>query len=241
MIKNVLIIEDKEPHMKALHRILEEIPNVKVFEAHNIAEAYCVLSFSQIHLFMVDIILDTDEVDDVSGLNFVRELRNNKNYKFTPVIFVTSLEDPKLLSYSELHCYGYVEKPFDKKMVHQLVCEALEFPVKVEEDKNLYFRKDGIIYSVNSKELVYIEVQNRELTIYTVNDKLVLPYKTLSKVTRELDGTIFIRCSKYVVFNKNYVEYVDISNRYIQLKGRKDSIEIGRAYTKEMKELFGND
>lgn len=241
MIRNILVIEDKEPHMKALHKILEEIPGVKVFEAHNIAEAYCVLSFNAIHLFMVDIILDTSVNDDVSGLNFVRELRNNKKYKFTPVIFVTSLEDPKLFSYSELRCFGYVEKPYDRNMVHKLVCEALEFPVPKEEDKKLFFRKDGIILAVDTKELVYMEIANRTLNIYTTNDKLALPYKSLSTVVKELDGGTFIKCSKYVVFNKNYLEHIDLINRYIHLKGKKESIEIGRAYVKEMRELLEND
>lgn len=241
MIRNILILEDKESHMRALHRILQDIPNVKVFEAHNIAEAYCVLSFNRIHLFTVDIMLDKNELDDVSGLTFVRELRNNKKYKFTPVIFITSLEDPKFLSYAELHCYGYIEKPFDKKAVYNLVSEGLEFPVRAEDNKKLYFRKDGIIYSVNSRDLVYIEVKNRELCIHTVNDLLILPNQTLSKIIRELDEQMFIRCSKYAVLNLDYISHVDLTNRYVRMKGSDASIEIGRAYVKEMRNILEDD
>lgn len=240
MQRNILIIEDKEQHIKSLHKILDEVQGINVFEAHNIAEAYCVLSSNCIHLFLVDIVLDTDAKGDVSGLTFVENIRKDSRYEFTPVIFVTSLEDPKLLSYTQLQCFGYVEKPFESSQVKNLISKALKFPIAVEEDKNLFFRKDGIIYSVKEKDIVYIETSFRKTEIVTKDDKLVIPYKTLSEIMHDLDNR-FIQCSRYAIINRDFIEYVDNANRYIKLRHVDHTLEIGKSYTKRIKEVLGND
>ncbi len=241
MKRNILILEDKEIHMKNLHSILDEMPDVEVFEAYNIAEAYCMLFSRQIHLFLIDIVISADDSSDVSGLDFVRNLRQNDKYKFAPVIFVTSLEDPKLISYSELHCYGYIEKPFDKNEVKRLIAEVLSFPVKPEEDKPLYYRIDGIIYSVNTRDLIYMETRYRKLEVHTTKDKLAIPYKTLNEAEKDLDMNTFLQCNRTTIINKKYVEQVDTVNRYIKLSGVDGKIEIGRAFIKKVREVFEND
>lgn len=71
-------------------------------------------------MFVVDIVLDIAMPNDASGIKFARDMRNLQQYKFTPIIFLTSLHDPEIYAYRELHCYGYVEKPFDPKEVEIL-------------------------------------------------------------------------------------------------------------------------
>lgn len=159
MSRNILILEDNKNHMAALSKLIEDLNrDVVIHCAHTVKEAYPLTFEHHIHLFLVDIVLNTKEPGDTSGLNFAKRIREVSRYKFTPLIFITSLEDPKYFSYSQLHCYGYIEKPFNPCQVRDMVLEALEFPAKEDEDKNIYFQKDGIVFAVCIRELFILKI-----------------------------------------------------------------------------------
>lgn len=242
MSKKILIVEDSKVHIDALKKILADLQeDIIVYCARDMQSALQISFEQQIHLFLVDIVLDTQKLGDVSGLNFVRELRGISKYRFTPLIFLTSLEDPKLYAYSQLHCFGYIEKPFSAEQVRDMVLEALEFPVKEDDERCVYFRKDGIVYSVHVKEIIYIQSSKRKLKIVCVNDELEIPYKTCEEILKELDSQSFIQCSRYCIVNKNYIEQIDYANRFIKLKHIDDLVEIGAIMKKAFKQRMEDD
>lgn len=228
MKRNILIIEDKKVHIEALCKIIDSIDNsIEMFCAYNETEAYKIALEHHIHLFLVDIILNTDKSGDVSGLRFVQEIRNVKKYSFTPVIFITSLEDPKLYSYSQLHCFGYIEKPFRIEQVKECVLKALNFPIVSDDERYVYFRKEGIVYSKRVRDIIYIEISRRKILIHCVNDELEIPYKTSEEIMHELDSDMFIKCSRYAIINKEYIDQIDYANRFVKLKHIDQLVEIG--------------
>ena len=166
MRRNILIVEDNEAHMNALVTIIKDLhQDVKVYCAANIDDAYSMALKYSIHLFLVDIILDTKNPGDVSGLKFATKMRGFDQYKYIPIVFITSLEDPKLFSYSELNCLGYIEKPFSVEQVRNVIKKALDFPIKEDDDRFVHFRKDGITYSVYIKDIIYIQNSRRKIKI----------------------------------------------------------------------------
>lgn len=236
MERNILILEDNEKCMDAIADIISDCNNVNIFTASNISDALSIAYKNRIHLFLVDIILNPEMKEDVSGLDFVKALRENKKYEFTPVIFITALEDPKLYSYSQLHCYGYIEKPFENEKIKKIVGEALEFPVQKIDDDVLYFRKEGIVYSVYANDIVYIVCSSRKLTIHCKNDILELKPMSQKQLFMKLEADTFVACSRYVIVNKNYIEQIDYRNRYIKLSGVKGTIEISASSLKRFRE-----
>ncbi|MCM1495743.1 MAG: LytTR family DNA-binding domain-containing protein [Bacteroides sp.] len=241
MTRNVLIVEDKQNHSDAIRKILSEMDaDIMIFQAYNLEEAYHVVAEHHIHLFLLDIILDTGKAGDVSGLNLAKELRQHQRYEFTPIIFITTLEDPELYSYRQLHCFGYIEKPFDSKQIQQLVRTALNFPVAHPENKNMYFRRDGILYSIRAGDIIYIENSRRLLRIHSVREELEVAYKTAAEILEELDSPDFLQCSRYVIVNRNYIEKIDFTNRYLKLRGIKDNIEIGIIMKKQFRDRIEN-
>lgn len=241
MTRNVLIVEDKQNHSDAIRKILSEMnADIMIFQAYNLEEAYHVVAEHHIHLFLLDIILDTGRAGDVSGLNLAKELRQHQRYEFTPIIFITTLEDPQLYSYRQLHCFGYIEKPFDSKQIQQLVQTALNFPVTHPENKNMYFRRDGILYSIRTGDIIYIENSRRLLRIHSVKEELEVAYKTAAEILEELDSPDFLQCSRYVIVNRNYIEKIDFTNRYLKLRGIKDNIEIGTIMKKQFRDRIEN-
>lgn len=140
--KKILIIEDEFENALFIKKVIEEISgDLSVFIADNVDKAYSAAIQNNIDVFVVDIVLDIATPNDASGIKFARDMRNLQQYKFTPIIFLTSLHDPEIYAYRELHCYGYVEKPFDPKEVKKLVTDALEYEAPVQEEKVIFLRK----------------------------------------------------------------------------------------------------
>lgn len=233
-MKTILIVEDNLRSKEMLVKIINDLKmDVKIATASTREEAAVLAMENDIDVFMLDIILNVSNPGDVSGMQFAEYIRTIPKYKFTPIIFITALEDPELLAYSELHCYYYVEKPYDAKKVAAVISEALEFPSAKKEPNSIFFRKDGILYKKEISEIIYIENTRAGQTVYCTNGNLKLSYKPSKVIMKELGSDRFVQCSRYIILNKDYIDKIDTVNRYIQLKGLKEPIEFGDAYKKK--------
>lgn len=241
MEKHVLIVEDNKIQMEMLKKIVQEVnPGAVVYTAEDVNKAYQILLENTIDVFLVDIILDTTKPGDISGIKLVENIRGISKYLFTPVLFVTSLEDTTNYAYTDLNCLGYVEKPFNPDIVKQLIERALNFATARNQDATFCFRKDGILYPIKVRDILYIESMNHVVTIHLVNEgTLTVPYKPCKNILEEIDTDCLIRCSRNVIVNKNHITCVDTANRYITRKGIEEQIEIGITYKKKVLAEFG--
>lgn len=239
-MRNVLIIEGNLSSREVLKKILEEIDStLRICQADNIAEAYKIAMECRIDLFLIDIILDTKIIGDVSGMVFANRIREIPYYENTPLVFITTLDDYKLHSYSNLHCYSYVEKPFDYEKVKKIIEKALMLPQEKRSREYIYFRKEGLLIPQKIAEIVYVENEHMKLRIHTIDDSYVVPYRTLDNLLLELSSDLFVRCSRYIIINKEFIKSIDTVNRIIQIKGTEECIEIGAILKKKfLKELY---
>lgn len=239
-LKKILILEDNLAALEHMTNIVGELDaGNEIFAFDNVKDAYQCAVERTIDLFITDIILDTSCPGDASGLKFIENIRRIEHYNFTPVIFITSLEDARSYTYEYLHCYRFIEKPFDTEKVKQTVEQCLRFPSNNKSTKTLYFRKDGIILVAEREDIVYAESINHIMHMHTAQgDVLEIPYVTLKKLLEEIDSPDFIQCSRSTIVNRNFVRNVDIPNRFIQLKGNHGRIEIGSMFKKSVKECF---
>ncbi|MCM1143287.1 MAG: LytTR family DNA-binding domain-containing protein [Blautia sp.] len=236
-MRTILIVEDSARNMEMLIRIIEDLKkDVVIRTASTREEAGALAMRYTIDLFILDIILDDSGPSDASGMQFAEYIRTLSKYKYTPIIFVTALEDAQLYAYSALHCYFYVEKPYDVGQVSKVILEALDFPKNSGKSRSVFFRKDGVLYKKEISEIIYIENSRAGQNVYCTNGNLQLPYKPVKAILEDLDSDHFIQCSRYVIINRDYIDKIDSSNRYIQLKNLKESIEIGRMFKKRFLE-----
>ena len=193
MIKNVLIVEDNKAALTMLYKIVEELYiEIKIFTASDSKEAYQKAIQYTIDVFIVDIILDTTISADVSGIEFAERIRTIEKYAFTPIIFTSALADPKYYAFTSIHGYAYFEKPYEENEIKRIVKDALKFTTNREEERNLFFRKDGLLFSVNIKDIVYIENSFHKLNIHTVDELMEMPYKSCKKLLEEIESKNFI-------------------------------------------------
>lgn len=223
MKRNVLIIEDDRACREALAELTRKCDTVgAVFCVDNSADAYKYALEEEIDLFLVDIMLNGTSTHDVSGVVIVDRLRQIKRYEFTPVIFVTSLVDEAMNAFHKLHCFDYIEKPFDIKQVEKTINTALKMPLTDDrENAVLYYRKDGILYALNIDRIIYLETSLRSVTIYTTDEAIELPYASLKQFWDELPRKYFIRCNRNAVVNRQFIEYVDKVNQVVKLRNGK--------------------
>ena len=238
-MKKILILEDNIKSATIIENALYNINNqIQVISVTCVDEAYPIVINNRIDILIVDIILDTSKQGDTSGIRFVEKLRMFTQYKFTPVIFVTSLEDPVIYAFRELHCYGYIEKPFDIKQIQKLVAEALTYEVPDTEDKILYFRKEGILYPVNCQSIVYAESSNHKMCFHFDNKtELTISYKSCKQILEEAEMKELLQCNKSTIINRKHIINIDLTNSVITLRGNA-RINIGNAYKKKLIEAL---
>lgn len=240
MIKQILIVEDQEVTLLCLKKIVEDIgEELKVYAFSDLSDAYRCAIETKIDLFIVDIVLNSADLTDTSGLRFIEDMRQIERYAFVPVIFITALEDPKFCAYEKLHCYSYIEKPFNEVRVKKEVRNCLKFPGNLRESRDLYIRKDGVIFAVNSDNIIYVEMVKQKLHIHTVKgEKMTVAYMALHQIREMLDGIEIIQCRRNIIVNAAYIDSVDSRNRLIRLKDNLGSLEIGLTYMQKIKEYF---
>lgn len=239
MKRNVLIIEDNEACREALAAIARKCEAAgAVFCAGNSAEAYRYALEEDIHLFLVDIILEPENPTDVSGIIFAEKIREIEKYKYTPIIFVTSLVDEKLIAYQRLYCSCYIEKPIDPARVEYEIRRALGQPIEQDNESACsfyYYRKEGVIYGLETEMIISIESSFRRLLMHTTEQTVEMSYKPLKAVMGKLPARYFVQCSKNMIINKKYIDNIDKANRYITMKDGRQ-IEIGSCKRKQFLE-----
>ena len=159
MKKSVLIVEDSKSQLEMMKKLVLEVDErTIVYAVRDVSTAYATLLEKTIDVFIIDIILDTKKSGDTSGLRLVERIRTIPKYMFTPVVFVTSLEDTTKYAYTDLNCLSYIEKPFSPERVKQVVKKALNFSTEKEKEQTYCFRKDGILYPVKLVIFFYLYI-----------------------------------------------------------------------------------
>ena len=240
MKKAVLIVEDEPNQLRSLEQIVKATgQEVVIYTADNAAQAYATLIDHTVDVFLVDIVLDTSVRNDMSGIHLVEKFRKIPKYMFTPVIFVTSLEDPTMYAYTDLNCIGYIEKPYEIPQVACLLEKALNFTTIRDKDGSLSFRKDGVWYPVKVKNIIYMEVIKHIMCIHMSNNSVLeIPYLTCKKVLSDDDTGCLLQCNRSTIINKDYVLSVDVTNQCITLVDKHGRVDIGKTFKKKIMAEF---
>ena len=190
--------------------------------------------------FFLDINLDENNPEDNSGMEIAKLIRTYPKYEFTTVIMVTSIAGLEMESYRKLHCYQYILKPYIKNDVEDVVKKLLTMHNKTEE-KSIIVKKDGINYRIKCDAIVYVQAEPRGVCLYLKRETMKVPYLTIVKLMEQLDNDEFVQCHRMFFINRKYIENVDFVNRMIKMSYFDESIEIGRTYKNNVKEILDRE
>lgn len=240
-MKRVLILEDNTAAAYSLEKAVKNLDaNAEVTCVTQYTDACMMVTDRFFDLFIVDIILDKSYAHDTSGLEFISFLRNMKQYEFAPVIITTSLDSPKMHAYDKLHCYQYLEKPYDMKDVEKVIEKALRVPQRMDEDNYIYLKNEGYIWPQQINKIVYVYYKDRKVIVKSVDGINSFFYKSVSDIKNHLPGSHFFQCNRNTIINKKYIYKVDVIGNKIILKNEYGTFEIGKTFRKRVYEELTN-
>jgi CheY-like chemotaxis protein len=120
--KIILAVDDMPLNLTAIRTILRDDFDIRL--AKSAKMALVMLNTVKADLILVDI-----EMPEMSGFEFVDQLRNNSGHpeqKDIPVIFVTSHETPDVIEQALARGAGYVVKPVVPQVLLEKVRSVLE-------------------------------------------------------------------------------------------------------------------
>ncbi len=234
-MREILIVEDNEEYRKSMVNLIKEVDSdVIIHETSNENEAYVIAIKKIIDMFIVDIVLHSDRIGgDDSGAEFAYNIRSIERYRFTPVIIVSRLYDPKMNMYITANCYSFIEKPFDAGVFKQTVAGAMKYKTVEDKIKYMYFHDNGIIEAVPENDILYMESRVKMLNVYTVKEQFKIPRRTCGRILDELGNENLIKCSRQTLVNINHIKSIDRVNRYIIIDGISEAVEIGASMIKQ--------
>lgn len=119
--KNILIVEDSPLNKLAMESYLQEFHNT--YFADSVESAQKVLKNKSIDVLITDIFIK----GKLNGIDLIKELRNEANFKDLPVIAISGYSaDPDKKEAMNAGCDYYLPKPFDFKELLQIINKCLE-------------------------------------------------------------------------------------------------------------------
>lgn len=207
IVKNILILEDEPAALRYLVKIVEDCSPLEycVFGYTGLKEAYECMKHRTISLFMVDIMLDQKKCNR-EGYRFIEEIRKSEEYRHVPVIFVTGLEEPRAQAYKDLHCFGYIQKPYDVNEIHRMVKKCLTYN-PVEAKARLHLKNDGIHVLFDTDQVVYVRITGKNLSVKVHGKPLAqYAYLTMKEIMEQLKSEPMIMCGKGLLVNGKYMD-----------------------------------
>lgn len=232
---HVMVLEDDRASMEAVTKILMEYSgDICVHTASSYAEAKELLDAKiRYGLFLLDVNLGGENREDIGGIIFAREIREQFRYTFTPIVMITAVGAMEMQAYRELHCYQYITKPFMPEQVREVAGKVLARE-KQEEEPFIVVKRDGVNYQVKCTDICYIEAIHRGVCLHLKEEDWNIPYVTLKQILLKVPEGMFLKCHRMFAVNRCEVEYYDMVNRIVKIKNRADVVEIGVTYKAEV-------
>lgn len=226
-----MIVEDDLLISKGLRAILKSIDDKLDITITGYAED--ALNYAKNHYY--DAFLLDIQLEDYSGIELAKSIREIDKYKLTPIIFITAIPTRELMAFKEIHCYDYIVKPFTEKEVREALETIINHGIKTENKlKTLKIIQRSYTYILKQDEIIYIESRNKDLLLVTVNEEIKLSNYSIRKVLEELD-TNFIQCHRGYIINIEYIIKINHADNSIKLRNTDELIPIGRKYRENLR------
>ncbi|MGL4913582.1 MAG: LytR/AlgR family response regulator transcription factor [Romboutsia sp.] len=229
MIK-IVLCEDQVEHQITIKTFLNDIlyeNNIQYeIDIFNTGEALLSNYPKSVDIFILDI-----QMDKLTGMDVARKIREIDKNK-PEIIFTTSIMSYMQEGY-EVRAYRYLLKPIN---LNELKKHILACVKEIENNKDKYLIINGRseIYKIDIATITYIEVQNKCMTIHTVDREYEVKM-SMDKIEKELEKYNFYRCHKSFLINVNYIENV---KQYVAILDNGEEVIVSRHRFKELKSKF---
>ncbi|MEP1033761.1 LytTR family DNA-binding domain-containing protein [Ekhidna sp.] len=222
-----LVVDDEPIAQDILVRYIDQIDNlVLAGTCINAIEANNFLQKETVDLTLLDI-----EMPQVSGLNFLANLKNAPN-----VIITTAYRDFALEGF-ELNVIDYLLKPIPierfMKAIQKLTTNNTLAVAK--EESYIYLKADKKMVQIMLNDILYIEGLSNYVKIH-LRDRMVISYQKLSYLESVLPTQHFLRIHRSFIVSRSKIR--SYTSSFIQVED--SEIPIGGNYKSVVLEKLKN-
>ncbi|MGC3947097.1 MAG: LytTR family DNA-binding domain-containing protein [Chryseolinea sp.] len=230
-----IIVDDEPLAIEIVEAYLEKIEQLKLLgKFRNAVEAFAFLQDHAVDLIFLDI-----QMPKLSGLDFIKTLKNPPK-----VIFTTAYRDYAIEGF-DLEVVDYLLKPipFDRflkavaKVLHQ---PTTALPVGIKSDASsddyVYFKVDKRMVKTRMSDVLYIESVKDYVKVRTA-DKEIVTQQKISYLEESLPRPQFLRVHRSFIIN---VEKIDAYSA-TDVEIGKFSVPIGRNYKNDVMKALGKN
>jgi DNA-binding LytR/AlgR family response regulator len=229
-----IIIDDEPLAIEILESYVAKVEQLKLEGTfRNAVSAFTFLQQHTVDLIFLDI-----QMPKLSGIDFLRTLKNPPE-----VIFTTAFRDYALDGF-ELEVADYLLKPipFDRflkavgKVLHQPVPQTLSSNKAETSENYVYFKVDKKMIKVRMAEILYIESIKDYVKVKTAEKEIVTQQK-ISYLEESLPKENFLRIHRSFIVNREKIDAYSATDMEIG----KFHIPIGRNYKNDVMKLLGKN
>lgn len=233
-----LIVDDEPIAVRIIANHLAAFAGFEIVATcSNAMEAMDVLKEKQIDLLFCDI-----QMPQLTGVNFVRSLRNPPK-----VIFTTAYRNYAIEAF-ELNVIDYLLKPvsferFSKAIHHFLELEALKnsssepsAQSKQNQREYIFLKADKKHYKLNLADVLYFESMGDYVIAFTRQKKIVTKER-IGNLHGMLPGEGFLQIHRRYIVSIPKIE--SIGPGFVEVNGNK--LPIGRLYKPEVARFLQNE
>ncbi|WBX73659.1 LytTR family DNA-binding domain-containing protein [Tenacibaculum pacificus] len=217
-----IIIEDELPAQNIIKNYIRKIPDLEVIATFQTAmKANEFFKNNTVDIVFLDI-----NLPDISGLDFIKTIKNPPK-----IIITTAYPDYAVSSFELDTIVDYLVKPFSFDRFLKAVSKV-EKQLNLSEEKKkeaLFLNVDKTIYKIYIDDILYLESDRNYVTFFTSDKKLTI-IDSLKNWKDTLNDTQFIQIHKsYIINIKKMVKFTG-TNLFIDSK----NLPIGRTYKKTL-------
>ncbi len=213
-----MIVDDEPLAQQVLEKHIRQTPELElVAKCFHAADAFAALHQHKIELIFLDI-----KMPSVSGIDFIRSLKDPPAF-----IFTTAFAEHALQSY-ELQAVDYLLKPITyerfKKSIDRFLGQTVAPPVK-EEKKYFYIKVNGSLVKLFFADVLYAQSMKDYIKIVTTGSSY-LTHLTMKSLLELLPENMFRRVHRSYIVNLEQIEVIHKTSVIIG----KSEIPLGENY-----------
>ncbi len=217
-----IIVDDEPLARELLAGYIEQLPNLRcVAVCQSALQAFTVLHEQQVDLMFLDI-----QMPGITGLNFLKSIKNPPK-----VIFTTAYMEHAVEAF-ELEAIDYLLKPITLERFIKAVQkvspkkeEHAEAASKNNDNNYIFLKVDKRLVKIDHAEIIYSESLGDYIKVFTTTHTHVT-YLTMNKLEDLLPAHKFARIHRSFIINLDHIQYVE--GNFIRINN--NDLPIGLTY-----------
>jgi DNA-binding LytR/AlgR family response regulator len=215
-----IIVDDEPLARELLGSYIDQLPNFcSVAVCQSALQAFGVLHEQQVDLMFLDI-----QMPGITGLNFLKSIKNPPK-----VIFTTAYMEHAVEAF-ELEAVDYLLKPIT---LERFIKAVQKVSAKNEENSEIaanvnnyiFLKVDKRLVKIDHPDIIYAESLGDYIKVYTAAQTYIT-YLTMNKLEALLPANKFVRIHRSSIINLNRIQYVE--GNFVRINN--SDLPIGQTY-----------